>query len=99
MLHLEFLTRLFYSTEWPCTNTVTQLAGKENAKFTFTTCTTNQDLRVSIQSKPSQLGLSDQCMPGQELAAGGYMYERMQGGIFTLVVSGHRSLHFHGTWG
>ena len=32
----------FYSTERPYTSTITQLAGEENAKVTFTT--TNQDL-------------------------------------------------------
>ena len=35
----------FYLTERPYTSTITQLAGEENAKVTFTT--TNQDLRVS----------------------------------------------------
>ena len=44
MLHLG-ISYPFYSTERPYTSTITQLAGKENAKVTFTT--TNQDLRVS----------------------------------------------------
>ena len=65
----------FYSTERPYTSTVTQLAGEENAKVTFTT--TSQDLRVS-HDRHSISGL----------VARDYMYhdERIQGGVFTPVL-------------
>ena len=79
MLHFNFGTSYpFYSTEQPSTNTVTQLAGEENAKFTFTT--TNKDVCVSpAESKPSHSVAS-----GTSRSINSTCMNRIQGGILRL---------------